>query len=56
MSLVIKEIIVKTTVEQEPAAEPAGVFTPEMMERLKEEILSEIARYEYNNEPKRRER
>ena len=55
MPVVIKEIVIKTTVTQEKKEEPECVIPAGLLEELKEEILREIPRYEYADY-KRRER
>lgn len=56
MSVVIKEIIVKTTVEREKRQEREEAVIPqEMLDRLKEEILREMA-WQEQFEPRRKER
>lgn len=55
MPVVIKEIVVKTTVLQEKERETGSGVTAELLEQLKEEILQEVTRIEYV-EPKRRGR
>lgn len=55
MSIVIKEIVVKTTVESEKRQEREWVIPPEMVEQIKEQVLREIDRYDYV-ELKRKER
>lgn len=55
MPVVIKEIIVNTTVEPEKRQEGEWVIPPGMIEQIKEEILKELDRHEYV-EFKRKER
>lgn len=55
MPVVIKEIVIKTTVTQEKEQEPESVVSTELLEQLKEEILREIPRFE-STDYKRRER
>lgn len=61
MAIVIKEIVVKTTVEQmkrlgqEVQASPEVFISPEVLERLKEEIWNELER-RGRIESKRKER
>lgn len=55
MPIVIKEIVIKTTVTQEKERERENVVSAELLEQLKEEILREIPRNEYI-EYRRRER
>lgn len=55
MPVVIKEIIIKTTVIQERKQERESVVSVELLEQLKEEILREIPRYEVTDY-RRRER
>lgn len=55
MPIVIKEIVIKTTVTQEKEREGENVVPAELLEQLKEEILREIPRNEYI-EYRRRER
>lgn len=55
MPIVIKEIVIKTTVTQEKERERENVVPAELLEQLKEEILREIPRNEYI-EYRRRER
>lgn len=47
MPVVIKEIVIKTTVIQEKEEERENVISVELLEQLKEEILREIPRSEY---------
>lgn len=55
MPVIIKEIVIKTTVTQEKEQESENVVSTELLEQLKEEILREIPRYE-GVDYKRRER
>lgn len=41
MTIIIKEIQVKTTVEKNPAEEN-GTVSPELLERIRREILEEV--------------
>lgn len=47
MPVVIKEMVIKTTVTQEKEEERENIISAELLEQLKEEILREIPRNEY---------
>ena len=55
MAIVIKEIIVKTTVEPEKQPEREMVLPSDWIERIKEEVLKEVERTDFV-EPRRKER
>lgn len=55
MSIVIKEIVVNTTVEPEKRQEGEWIIPPGMIEQIKEEVLKAMERCEYV-ELKRKER